>query len=779
MSTPPERTTSKPPSRPPPRPWWPWLAGALAVVVLLGVRLFGSTSVPVGVELDGGVEPGTPEAGLRGTRVLTGVVQDDRDQPLGEALVRVSSPEFVGELREVESDAKGQFHIPDLPAAVLRIEVARAGHEGRQLTLSARDDAKLTFVLARQGELHVALRDLPGTPVDDAEIVITGPGLWPAQAARADARGEALFVGLAAGEYNVRARRGGRVAIGSLSAIVPGQRTESELTLGEAPTLRGNVIDAQSHKPLASARVAVQDLTPGLDALTVTTDAQGNFSATGLWPGAVRVDVQRDGYAPLGRELELPSKAPLSIALEGAASLAGWVVDEAGKPIAGAQLSVSTDEGLPVDLASDARAGELGVTQGPVPLVPRERSAEFALGTFATETDALGTFRIDRLSPQPLDLHVLKAGYLSERVEVDDLAPHAEKKDVRIVLRAAGRVLGKVTDARGVGLQSVYVLAHAGEREQSTVTNMDGAYALRDLLGDVVVEAMPDGRTTLRCKLQVKANEEARCDLSADSALHTLALRVLDEYGNALEGARVVVRAGKPNVSESGSTRPDGTLSIGELPPPPYTVDVTLAGYLEIDHLPTDGSEKELRIQLGRAATLGGVVVDSLGRAVPGALVGTEEGESSDETDATGTFMLRGVPPGPHTLMAHHTSAGEGRSAEVRARASERLEGVRIVLKGRYSPALDAGAPRAESRARPADLGLELRGPIFVVTQANGLAAKAGLRVGDVLSAVDGEVPLSAAHARGMLRDPPGRVATVRVLRDHSSINLRYKRPSI
>jgi hypothetical protein len=753
------------------------LALALMLAAILSVRLFGSTAEPTGVELDGGVEPGTPEAGLRGPRALQGLIQDDRDQPLAEALVRVSSPEYAGELRETKTDANGRFRIADLPGATLRVEVTRAGHEGRVVTLSARDDATLTFVLARQGELRVALRDTPGTPVDDAEIVITGPGLWPAQAARADTKGEALFVGLAAGEYNVRARRAGRVAIGGLSAIVPGKRTEAELTLSEGPTLKGSVLDAQSQKPLANARVSVQDLTPGLDATTVTTDAQGSFAAAGLWPGAARVDVQRDGYAPLGRELELPARAPLVIALEGAASLSGVVVDEAGKPIAGAQLSVSTGDGLPIDLAGP-REGELGVTQGPVPQVPRSSSPEFALGTFATESDAAGAFQIARLAPQPLILHVLKPGFLSERLNVDDLAPHAEKKNLRVVLHAAGRVVGKVTDARGVGLQAVYVLARAGEREQSTLTNRDGEYALRDLLGEVAVEAMPDGRTTLRCKLQLKANEEARCDLTADSALHTLQLRVVDEYGNALEGARVLVNAAK-GVSESGFSRPDGTLTIGELPPPPYKLDVTLAGYLELDDLPVDGSEKELRIQLGRAASLGGVVVDVLGHAVPGAFVSTAEGESSSETDSAGVFALHGVPPGPHTLVAHHGGAGDGRSAEIRARASERLDGIRIALKGRYQP--DADASVARVREVRADFGLEARGRVFVITQvaANGLASKAGLRVGDVVSAVDGEPPLSTAHARGLLRDPPGRVATVRVLRDRRPINLRYKRPSL
>ncbi|HEY6882141.1 MAG TPA: carboxypeptidase-like regulatory domain-containing protein, partial [Polyangiales bacterium] len=517
----------------------------LAILGFWGVRTLGTRELPTGAELDGGVESGGPEAGLRGARKVSGVVRDDRDQPLADALLRLSSPEFAGELREQKSDPSGRFQFDDLPTAVLHLEVTRAGHEGRTHTLQARDDAPLTFVLARQGELHVALRDTPGTPVDDAEIVLTGPGLWPAQAARADARGEALFVGLAAGEYELRARRGARVAVATApAAIVPGRRTEAELTLAAGPSLHGSVIDTQSHKPLANARVSVQDLTPGLDALSVTTDAHGAFSAAGLWPGAARVDVQCEGYAPLTRELALPTRAPLVIALEGAASIAGKVVDENGAALAGAQLSVSTDDGLPVDLARDDTRpgeGELGVTQGPVPPLPLSASPEFALGTLAAESDRAGAFRIARLSPQPLLLHAVKQGYVSEHLRVEGLTPHVEKNDLRVVLRAAGRVVGKVADARGVGLGSVYVVGRTGDREHTALTSADGEYTLRDVLGEVSVEAMPDGRATLRCKTLVEARKEVRCDLTAASALHTLALRVVDEYGNAIEGARVTV----------------------------------------------------------------------------------------------------------------------------------------------------------------------------------------------------------------------------------------------
>ena len=53
------------------------------------------------------------------------------------------------------------------------------------------------------------------------------------------------------------------------------------------------------------------------------------------------------------------------------------------------------------------------------------------------------------------------------------------------------------------------------------------------------------------------------------------------------------------------------------------------------------------------------------------------------------------------------------------------------------------------------------------------------MRAGDVIAAVDGEDVLSAAHARGMLRDPPNTNARVRLLRSRQPVNVRYRRAGL
>lgn len=783
---------------------WPLVGVACAILLSVGlyVGLRGPSTGDAGVTADAFVPDAGVDAGpvaklqLHGPRRVEGLVQDDLGAALADALIRVSSAQTpAAQPREVRSDAEGRFRVDDLPVEVLNLEVSRIGHEGKEHTLHADDAAQLTFVLARQGELAVALRDTPGQRVDGAEIVVTGPGLWPAQAAHANERGEHVFKGLAAGEYRVRARHGLRIAPSSEAlAVVPGERTSVELVLREGARLRGSVVDQQTGKPIARAQVSIQDLTPGIDAYGVTTDGTGAFEAGGLWPGAARIDVQREGYAPATRDVTLPLDESLEILLAGAAAIGGVVVDEDGQPIVGARLSVTTREGLPIELNAETKsadgAGELGVTRGPIPTLPLFGSPadSFALGTLAADSDRAGRFRIAELAPRPLIVHAVRTGYVPARLPIDTLEPHEEKSDLKIVLRAAGKVVGRIVDARGRPLSAVYVAAHASDGEQSSITDARGDFVIAGVVGEVTVEAQPDGHTTLRCRTKVAPRGEARCDLTATTAVHELPVRVVDEYGIALEGAVVTLTAGGTHTSTQVSRR-DGTLRLRELPPPPYQLRVALPGRLSAE-LAVESAEREVVIRLGRAATLAGFVTDSLGRAVPSALVSTTGNEDlSAETDARGAFTLEDVPPGPHTLAAQHPTAGRGRAPVVRARPSERHDGLRIVLSGRYVP-VDAGttapvrrggAAADEARARPkSEPTIEQRGRMMVLTHlpATSPLAKAGLRVGDVLLAVDDEAPLSAAHARGLLRDPPGRSAVIRVLRGKRPVNLRYRRPA-
>lgn len=769
----------------------PSALAALGVVLLGSVLWLYPRAAPEPAH-----EPSAPDAGPRDAPgeelAIEGFVHDDLGAPLARAVVHVRAveqPELAP--RELVTDVRGYFAAGGFARAPLLVSVTREGHVGDEQMIRPSDPLTLAFVLERQGELGIVLRDDPGRALEGAELVLTGPELWPPRSERANAQGEVVFKGLSAGTYSVRARKAERVAGPSpFVAVIPGERALQELALTPGETLTGTVIDRDTKRPLADVRLAVQDLTPGLLAIEAVSNAQGTFSLAGLWPVAVRLELRRDGYARGIEELKLPHREPLALTLRGAVTLRGRVVDERGKPVAHAAVTLATRDPQPLDLAPGANAdggvGELGVT-AEVPDLPVRAVEGWELGELATYTDADGSFHIEGLPPVPLLLSVAQRGYASTTLPLRELAPHDTRGDLELVLRAAGTAEGRVLDARGEPVANVQVSGESSAGTLTASTDARGEFAFRDVLGELSVSAAPLGFVATHCHVTVLAGETARCELRIDSPLFTLAVRVVDEFGFALEGAEVTASftlasaRGKAQSSVTRLSGADGTASLGELPAPPYKLEVTLPGYVGVRELEVANGERELKVSLRRAATLTGVVLDALGQPVPSALVSSDGAENA-ETERDGSFTLVGVAPGALALRAAHPRAGSGTSAELRARPSESLSGIRIVLSGRYEPLAEAA--RGEEpplEARTTDPTFTQRGQRVVVAQiaAGSAAARAGLHEGDVVEAIDGEPPLSAAHARGLLRDPAGKAATVRVLRERRRLSLRYKRPPL
>ncbi len=779
-----------------------WFAWSLAKPTRAPDARVAETVADAGTALPPSVAPRE----LQGERVLLGSVRDDQDKPLASALVRVASlddPEILP--KQVRSDEAGNFRLEGLPAEPLSLEASAVGHDTVEHVLRPEDPGPLALVLQRQGELLVTLRDAPGSRLLGTQMLLTGTGLWPAASCFANDQGSCLFEGLPGGQYQARARSAGRIARASAPLeVIPGQRAQVELTLEEGATVHGVLRDHDSGQAIAGGRISVQDLTPGLEPVVVVSEGDGKFSLAGLWPGAARLEAVAEGYAPRSLELRLPIDEPLAIGLKGSASLAGRVIDEGGRPVQGALLSVSSREGLPVAVRLGQEAtivpGELGVTRGPVPHIPLSPEHAFALGTLAAESDAAGAFRIEGLEPGSVILRVSRPGYAAVTLSLEPLPPHARRDDLEIVLRVAGRVAGRVLDARQRGVGGVYVAAIQGEQaEQSGITDERGEFLLRDVLGDVTVRVQPEGRAPLECRLNVTAQATARCDVSIASELFELPVRVVDDYGFGLDGVVVSLRAKDMRHAFTQVSQRDGRLRLRELPAPPYLLSAEHAGFLSLEDEPVEHADREVRVTLRRAARIGGSVVDSLGRPVPLTFVSTDDGDATAETDEHGSFALTQVAPGVLTLWASHPEAGEAHSAAVRARAGETLPNIRIVLPRRYDgPARPSDEParapakeretsappppaRARASEKPADFTMEQHPNAVVVTSVaqGGAAAKAGLRVGDVIAAVDGEAVLSAAHARGMLRDPPNTHARVRLLRGRQPVDVRYRRPAL
>ena len=749
--------------------------------------------------------PGPERTRLHGERVLHGTVRDDQEKPLEGAWVRIRSLDEPTSLPwELQTDVDGHFMQQDLPRHELAVSAALEGHDGAELTITRDDTTAPQLVLTRQGELEVSLVEKAGQSVEGAEVFLTGSGLWPAAQERAEATNHVVFRGLPQGSYHVRARHGARVAEteGPLN-VVPGKRARAQLRFHPGYELALTVMDRQTNKPIEGARVAIEHLTPGIPADVEISDQAGQVQRAGLWGPSVRITSSHPGHAPASQELSLPQGARTVVQLDGAARLEGLVSDARGRPIEGALVSVSTPEGLPVELAMIDTAdrpssGELGVTEGPVPEIPTTGPSELPVGSLAARSNEHGRFAIDGLPPLPITVSALRAGYVPTAQKVTNLAPHATRADLAIVMREAGRVHGEVRDARGKPLANIHVTYDSkllGER--AALSDEDGAFDFQDLLGAVTIRAQAPGLLSTPCQVVVEPGRTAHCVIAVGGELHRLNVRVTDSHGAVLPGAQVSVEPEPPGLRHTRLTGPSGEILFGELAPPPYTLEVRLKGYVPSRTRQVGSSEDKVLVTLAQAATLQGVVMDVAGYPVPHALVAVEPGEASTQTRDDGTFRLDGVAAGVVITRATHPATGDGESREVRARPGQVLGGIRIILAGRYRPAKPAAErnggradaaqplpqhePAEPARATAAVLDLDRRGSEVVVSgvRSGGVAAKAGLRVGDRIVSVDGERALSAAHARGLLRDPAGTTARVRVRRGASQLTLRYARPRL
>lgn len=275
----------------------------------------------------------------------------------------------------------------------------------------------------------------------------------------------------------------------------------------------------------------------------------------------------------------------------------------------------------------------------------------------------------------------------------------------------------------------------------------------------------------------------------------------------------------------------DGKFSIGGLPSGALQVFVSLAGYepslLGLEGLLPGETRDDLLIVLRtpleaklvdqlaaeqalaadpELARISGSVLDVLGRGVPNALVQTDEGEASTRTDANGAFTLLGVSPGVLRLIAEDEHAGRAQSQEVRARKGETLPGVLLHLPARAIPSATTQAPATPAQPQtsmgqpvaaapkprtpqPSAPSPVLTGGFALEARPNGLfvnlidkdsaPGRAGIEVGDLVLTIDDEPVLSVSQARGMLRDPAGETAKVRIQRGKKKLTLRWKRPGL
>ena len=569
---------------------------------------------------------------------------------------------------------------------------------------------------------------------------------------------------LSPGSYRVLAVGDGVLGAGQgRFDLKAGQQVEGyDLFVARLARLRGRVVDHRG-APVAGARVSYSARMGGKPIGTEQTAPVGE--ATSDDAGAFEIEVpsgdvkliaeigEARGEALVGGVVAGQEPAEVVIQLAAGASVDGRVVDGARRaPVAGAEVRVSVFAG------------------GSAPVSDRTATS-----------DAAGHFHFDHLAPGRAILEARTSTGVSAPQNVD-LVDGRERGGIELVLAGAASIAGRVVDGKGKPLVGARVLATPSGskiKTQQATSGGDGAFALEGLASGLRhnVQARLDGYPNTFVRDVVAPADKVEIVMRAAGGVRG----VVKGAGGARIGSfqvqveRYVEADGmvRPGTAASRFSSSDGTFELDLVAPGNYDLVITADGFAPARPprvaVPADGWA-EITVQLDAGASVTGRVTSG-GQPVAGARVAMSAGYEGPPvfSDAQGRFTLVDVAPGKRSISASKAGLASAHRDDLEVRAGQTAE-VELAL------AADKGKGEGGIAVRLA-LSSQAR-PFVSRVVARGAGARAGLRRGDVVMAIDGVVSLNMPvdQAAAMLRGPVGSAVRVEVERDGRALRFDVTR---
>lgn len=223
------------------------------------------------------------------------VVNGSSSLPLDGVSVSIAGKEA----RTLTTDATGVFSFDKLVAGNYEFSVAKPGFGGIKGSVSLQpgqvsnlgDLVLLPMVTPTTAILRGVVTDAAtGAPINGATITAG------TKSATTNTTGVYEIKDLAPGDVNIRASASGYFASLASASVAAGQTLifSPQLTRSTSSTtaLKGKVTNRATDAPLMSATVKLT----GANVRTVTTDNTGQYSMTGLAPGATQIEVSLNGF---------------------------------------------------------------------------------------------------------------------------------------------------------------------------------------------------------------------------------------------------------------------------------------------------------------------------------------------------------------------------------------------------------------------------------------------------------------------------------------------------
>ncbi|MEK6798443.1 MAG: carboxypeptidase regulatory-like domain-containing protein [Planctomycetota bacterium] len=322
--------------------------GECDVIVVLGKPQFAEHTATV--HLNPTKPPPFLGEALAGGLSLQGRVESVLEgKPVSGAKVLLRS---VAQDWQADTDERGAFTLAGIAPGEGELIVEAVGF-GRERRIIPRLEEASDLVVAVKPERIVRL-----SIVDEAQQPIAGATIEAVDQARNDFRavvsdeaGSVVLRGVHfdARELTARITHEGYVSSEGFDRriVTPADTTESThvFVLPRAGQVEGTVRSAATGDAVYGARVVVGE--SGEDSPRAWSEPNGRFAVRGVAPGKAPVTVYMAGFSPDLREVEVTtgSATTADFRLEVSEALVGVVVDQDDKPIAGAEVMVSSWRG--------------------------------------------------------------------------------------------------------------------------------------------------------------------------------------------------------------------------------------------------------------------------------------------------------------------------------------------------------------------------------------------------------------------------------------------------
>ena len=638
-----------------------------------------------------------PTVTLRGGRQIEVTVLGPEGQALAGAMVKGHSKSpglwfspfgrrggWSRAPRRATSDAEGGAILQLAEGERLEVHAGMPGLAPAETEQTTGEPVELRLRAGRPVTVTVLRSD--DRPVAEA-LVQAGKGSWAAGLTGADG---ALEIALP--EDGVVRATGMEGARGHVTV---GDGTESvELVLDEPARLAGRVIDADSRQPVPGALVWSDPAVGGI----TRTDQGGRFQlAVAPRGGSAPLQAAAPGYFPNRLRVSEAQEFEPVLALSPAAVASGQVVNAAGEPVAGAELTAR----FVADSPGSFRRGE----------------------DAHTSSGEDGRFRFAALTPEiPLRLEGKAPGYAAATLDLEALEPRDARVGLRLVLdrgsSLSGRVIGLGEPLAGAeltallqpqGSSPMVLLARMRQlSEEQATADEQGLFEYRNLRPGTyrLTVSAPGFASLLMPGIEVGAGGADVGSLELEPGVEITGV-VVDGDDQPVQGAEVRANSqqsqlfgmGDRNDEPQAVSGPDGAFTVADRRAG-ERVDLAVT---HEDYQPAGvpgvlaPNPQEVRIVLQLGARLSGTVVDPSGGPVADARVSVMVDEADFDpsgmgvrgfrfpvrasTDDTGRFELQQVPSGKIRL----TAAARGwRTAELSAlevAPGAELDDLRLVLE--------------------------------------------------------------------------------------------------